>query len=334
MPISMFFQVDIRQFISLNTNELHHGSTRKNCYGMSPLNAYHPRYWPTWLGIGGIRALNSLPLPVLLALGTGVGDIVYRTYTTRRRIALTNLKLCFPGWSPDKRAQVARQNFRLIGQSALTAGMNWWGSEDQLAQRITTQDRHYYDVALQDRRNVILLAPHFVALEIGGLYLSRERMLVSMYQRTKNPVIDGIVRRGRSRFGARLVERKADLRTLVREIRSGKPFYYLPDQDAGRKGLFVPFFGVPTSTFPSLSRFARLSNAAVIPCFTRQLPRSAAWEITFEPPLKDFPSDDEVRDTTVMNQTIEAAVRRMPEQYFWVHKRFKTRPPGDPDIYG
>ena len=299
--------------------------------GVSEL--YSPRFWPTWLAVASLRTLHFLPLSVLLGLGAGFGELIYRGYRSRRLIALTNLELCFPDWSPEQRREVARQSFRMIGQSAFTVGMNWWATEEQLEQRITTVNRHHYDTVLAQGQNVILLAPHFVALEIGGLYLSRERPMVSMYQRTKNPIIDQLVRHGRSRFGGQLVERKADMRDLVRVIRSGKPFYYLPDQDAGRKGVFVPFFGVQTSTFPALSRFARLGRARVIPCYTRQLANPARWEIIFETPLKDFPSGDAVQDTTQMNHVIESAVRRMPEQYFWVHKRFKTRPPGEPDVY-
>ncbi len=291
------------------------------------------RFWPTWLAVAGLRAANLLPRSALVAVGAAVGDLIYRSYASRRAVALTNLKLCFPDWPAAQRRTVARQNFRLIGQSAFTVGVNWWGSRTELERRITAVNREHYDRALQQGRNVILLAPHFVALEIGGLYLSRERPMVSMYQRAKNPIIDHFVRRGRARFGGQLVERKAEMRDLVGMIRAGKPFYYLPDQDAGRKGLFVPFFGVQTSTFPALSRFARLGRACVIPCYTRQLVKPVRWELLFEPPLEDFPSADVRADTARMNKTIEAAVRRMPEQYFWVHKRFKTRPPGEPGVY-
>jgi len=300
---------------------------------MRVFERYPPRFWPTWLTVGALRALHCLPLSALVGLGAGFGDLMYRVYGSRRSIALINLELCFPDWSATHRHEVARQNFRMIGQSAFTVGMNWWATREQLERRISEANREHYDGALAQGQNVILLAPHFVALELGGLYLSRERPMVSMYQRTKNPVIDKLVRRGRSRFGGQLVERKADMRDLVRAIRSGKPFYYLPDQDAGRKGVFVPFFGVQTSTFPALSRFAELGRARVIPCCTRQLANPVRWEITYDAPLSDFPSGDLVEDTACMNRVIEAAVRRTPEQYFWVHKRFKTRPPGEPDLY-
>ncbi len=300
---------------------------------MDWLQRYPPRFWPAWLTVGALRALHCLPLAVLVSLGAGFGDLMYRAYASRRQIALINLELCFPDWTPARRHAVARDSFRLVGQSAFTVGMNWWASRAQLERRIAEINRNHYDAALAGGDNIILLAPHFVALELGGLYLSRERPMVSMYQRTKNPVIDRVVRRGRSRFGGQMVERKADMRDLVRMIRAGRPFYYLPDQDAGRKGVFVPFFGVQCSTFPALSRFAALGRARVIPCYTRQLAKPVRWEIIYDAPLTGFPTGDLVADTAHMNRVIEAAVARMPEQYFWVHKRFKTRPPGEPDLY-
>lgn len=298
---------------------------------MSPL--HHPRYWPSWLGIGLARALAPAPLPLLYALGNGIGELTYRGFASRRRIAARNLERCFPGLDDARRREILRQSFRIVGQSVFCTGVNWWASSLRLERLVTTRDRHHYDNALAAGHNVILLAPHFIALEMGGVYLSRERPMISMYQRAKNGVIDEYVRRGRSRFGGEMVERKAPMGALVRAIRRGKPFYYLPDQDAGRRGLMVPFFGIPASTSPTLGRFAQVGRAQVIPCFTRQVEKAGGWEIIFGAPLEDYPTGDPFEDTRRMNACIEAAVREMPEQYFWLHKRFKTRPAGEPDFY-
>jgi len=154
-----------------------------------------------------------------------------------------------------------------------------------------------------------------------------------MYQKIRNPVIDLAMRRSRMRFGALCVERSDDLRRMVREIRGGMPLFYLPDQDPGRRGIFSPFCGIPTATVPMLSRFARLGQARVIPTYVRYLPWGRGLELIFDPPLDPFPTDDVETDTDRMNRAIESRMRTMPEQYFWVHRRFKTRPPGEPPIY-
>ena len=158
--------------------------------------------------------------------------------------------------------------------------------------------------------------------------------MISMYQHTKNKLVDRYVKLGRGRFDGILVERKEPLRNLIRLIRKGYPFYYLPDQDARDKGVFAPFFGVQASTIPVLGKFASMSNAVVIPCSTRILESGKGFEVNLGSPIENFPSGDDVEDTTIMNHAIEVMVEAMPEQYFWVHKRFKTRPEGEPAFYG
>ena len=154
-----------------------------------------------------------------------------------------------------------------------------------------------------------------------------------MYQRIRNPVVDQQVRRARQQFGSLSFERQDDLRSLVREIKQGTPFFYLPDQDAGRRGIFVPFCGLAASTVPMLGRFAAMTGATVIPTFARFLPYGRGLELIFDPPLSDFPSGDREADTARMNAVIEARIASMPDQYFWVHRRFKTRPPGAEPVY-
>ena len=293
----------------------------------------HPRHWPTWIGLGIMRLLTFLPLPVLAALGNTIGQATYYLFSSRRKISQQNLHACFPHWSEEKVARAAKQCFRFIGQSLFFSGVNWWASKQRLNRLVTIVNRHHYDEALAQGKNIILLAPHFCALEIAGLVLSQERPMISMYQHTKNRLVDDFVKRGRGRFDGVLVERKEPLRNLIKLIRKGYPFYYLPDQDARDKGVFAPFFGVQASTIPFLGKFAALSKAVVIPCSTKILPGGKGFEVRLGEALKDFPSGDEVADTTIMNQAIEKTVEPMPEQYFWVHKRFKTRPQGEPPFY-
>jgi len=190
-------------------------------------------------------------------------------------------------------------------------------------------NREHYDQALAEGKNIILLAPHFVSMDVGGLILNMERPMISMYQYSKN--VDQMTIRGRQRSGGLMVERKEPLRKLIRLIKQGHPFYYLPDQDAGRRGLFVPFFHELASTVSMLGKFASITNAIVIPCLNKVKPWGQGYQVILGPPIHDFPVGDEQKDTTTMNQIIAQMIRQNPAQYFWAHK--KTRPEGEPDFY-
>ena len=294
-----------------------------------------PRYWPSWLAVGLFRALGLLPYRVLWALGTGFGYLGYYLAGPRRRVALRNLEICFPDLPPTERRRMLRRHFGYLGEAAFGQGLIWGVSRRRLQRLVRVVDRGRIDACIAGGRPVIVLVPHFVGLELAGAaFTALVHPGVYMYQRLRDPVIDAQVLRARTRFGGRSIERQDDLRGLVREIKAGTPFFYLPDQNAGpRDGVFVPFCGVAASTVPTLSRFARLTGALVIPTYARYLPWGGGIELIFDPPLVSFPSDDPVADTVLMNRVIEARVRTMPEQYFWVHRRFKTRPAGEPPIY-
>lgn len=293
----------------------------------------HPKYWPTWLALGVVRLITFLPLPVLAGLGSGLGALAYRLGKSRRNIALKNIQACFPEFSKERCEEINRQHFALVGQSVFTTPANMWIDAERFRKRVHIVERASYDKALAEGRNIILLAPHFVGLDAGGYAVSQDRPAITMYQYAKNPLMDEIVKRGRARYGGTLIERKAPLRQVIKAIKKGDPFYYLPDQDAGRKGIFVPFFHTLASTIPALGKFAKLTNAVVIPVRTSVLPKGQGYEVRFGEPLEDYPSGDDTIDTTRMNQAIEAMVREAPEQYFWVHKRFKTRPENETEKF-
>lgn len=294
-----------------------------------------PKHWPSWLAVGLFRTLGLLPYPVLWALGTGFGYLGYYLAGSRRRVAWRNLEICFPDLTPAERSRMMRRHFGYLGEAAFGQGFIWGASQRRLRRLVRVVDRGRIDACIAEGRPAIVLVPHFVGLELGGAaFTALVHPGVYMYQRLRDPVIDAQILRARTRFGSRSIERQDDLRGLVREIKAGTPFFYLPDQNAGpRDGVFVPFCGVAASTVPTLSRFARLTGAQVIPTYARYLPWGRGLELIFDPPLEPFPSDDPVADTALMNRVIEARVRTMPEQYFWVHRRFKTRPPGEPPIY-
>lgn len=292
-----------------------------------------PRYWLYWLGVLSLRLLSLLPLRALWLVSAVVGEIVFWLHARGRRVALKNTALCFPELLPETRRRLVRRHFRALAQALLSLPIAWWGSKRRLKRLVRIRDRHHYDQMLGAGRRVILLAPHFVGLDFGGIRLSQERPVVSMYRGPRGRFGDYLLRR-RARFGAALIERSAALRSLIRFIREGRPFYYLPDQDPGAGAfVFAPFFGVPAATVKALSRIAELTEAVVIPCFTRQLPYGRGYEVVFHAPLTPFPSNDPVQDARCMNAAIEKGVMEMPEQYMWTYKRFKTQPGKEPSPY-
>lgn len=295
---------------------------------------WRPRYWPSWVALFCLRCASFLPLPVLWLLGGGLGQTLYYLHRERRGIVSLNIKNCFPQWNAREQRRLIKRHFRALGQGLFDTTLVWWASEQRLQRLIRFVGRAHYDDALAQGRKIILLAPHFVTLEMAGVYLSRERPVVSVYRKAKNPLFEFVFRRSRIRFGTQIVERSEGLRPVIQAINRGMVFYYLPDQDPGpRNTVFVPFFGVPAATLTALGRLAKLTGSIVIPCFTRQLPYGQGYEIIFKSPLANFPSDDLTRDAERMNQEIEKGVLEMPEQYFWVHKRFKTRPAGEAGFY-
>ncbi len=293
-----------------------------------------PRYWAAWLGLGLLRALGCLPLPLIAAVGGGIGLLLYALHAPRRRVVYRNLEHCFPELTPRQIRRLARRHFRAFGQTLIDVAIAWWAGPRRLRRIVRFRNRRYYDEAQRAGRNVILLAPHFVGLEMGGVRLSLEGPLVSVFRHPVNVLVRALMWRARVRFGARLIEHNQPFTSLVRAVKSGVPLYYLPDQDAGhRHSVFAPFFRIPAATFTALARLARMTDAVVIPCVTYQRSWGRGYEIVLGAPLAGFPAGDPLVDATQMNAEIERAVRVHPEQYFWLHKRFKTRPPGEPKFY-
>ena len=268
-------------------------------------------------------------------MGQGLGRLFGRLARTRRQVVLCNLALCLPKLKASARARLASQHFGYLGVAALTQGLVWDASPRRLARLVTFCHRERFDALHAQQRNIILLVPHFLGLELGGAaFTALVHPGMYMYQKIRNPVFDWQMKVRRERFGALSIERQDGLRKVIRELCHGRAFFYLPDQNAGpRDGVFVPFCGVPASTFPMLGRFARLGRAAVIPLYARYRPRGQGLELLFAPPLENFPSGDVLADTAAMNRLIEDQLPAMPAQYFWVHRRFKTRPPGALPLY-
>jgi KDO2-lipid IV(A) lauroyltransferase len=292
-------------------------------------------YQPGPLALAFLAWLGRQPLARAARLGSAFGWLSSWLVSKPRRIVLANLRLCFPALAPRAARRLMRAHFRLFGRALFCAlALGETASAERVRAAVRVSGREHYDHALATGRRVIVLAPHFVALEIGWLRLSLERPMAAMYREPGPHLLHWALHRNRTRFGGELIERRANPRAVLRRLHEGRPLYYLPDIDPGGAGsyAFVPFFGISTATVTALSRFARLAEAVVIPCVTRET-GPGQYELALYPPLDRFPGDDPVDDTRRMNQWIEDQVRKMPEQYFWVHRRFKSRPKNEPRRY-
>ena len=277
--------------------------------------------------------LHWLPLPVLAWLARGLGSMLYLVGRSRRRVALKNLSLCFPDLSVQQQRRIARDHFRSFSQVLLEQGLLWFASDRRFQRLIRVQGMEHWRAV--ETRPIIWLAPHFAGLDWAGVRLSAERPVASVYSRQNSELLNRMLLKGRNRFNQSvLFSRQDGLRGVVKALRQGTSFYYLPDLDFGRRdALFVPFFGVLAATVTGLSRIAKLTNALVLPVIARQLPGGRGYDVTIYPAWADFPTDDVAADTRRMNAFIEARIKEMPEQYLWTHKRFKTRPAGEPSFY-
>jgi len=290
---------------------------------------------PSRAAIALLWLLHFLPLALLAPLGRGLGALLFRFAKKRRHVVLVNLALCFPELDRTERETLARRHFALLGRSLLERSLFWWAPRARLERLIEVTGEATVRELLAAGRPVMLLAPHFVGLDAGGVAVTMRFDIVSIYAEQSDPVFDRRLLAGRSRFGDQLLLSRADgPRATVKAMKAGRPFYYLPDMNFRTKdAVFAPFFGVPAWTITGLSRLSRLAGAVVVPCVTRMLPGAAGYRVEFGAPWQDFPTADAEADTHRMNAWLETVVRTMPEQYYWVHRRFKTQPAGTEPPY-
>lgn len=285
--------------------------------------------------LAALWLLHWLPLSLLAPIGRGLGRLLHALAKSRRTIARRNLELCMPELGPAARDALVHEHFQWLGRSILERGLLFYASPERLKRLIHVEG----DVALAERseRPVMWLVPHFMGLDVAGTatQLFQKQYVASIYQEQSDPVMDAAIRRGRLRFEQGEVFPRSDsARPLIRAIRKGAAFFNLPDMDFGeRDAAFVPFFGVPAATLLAPSRMARALDMVVQPVVAEMLPGGRGYRVRFLPPWDDFPSADPLADTARMNRWIESEIRRDPAQYLWVHKRFKTRPAGQPSLY-
>jgi KDO2-lipid IV(A) lauroyltransferase len=300
----------------------------------SLLGFWQPRFWPAWLGIGLLRLLVMLPFRLQVSIGASVGRLMYLSLGDRRRVADVNLRLCFPDLPESERRRLLRMHFSSLGIGLFELGMAWWASDQRVRSLVRLDGIGNLQNALSGGRGALIVSGHFAATELTGRAVQLAvPNLAARYRPNRNPLVDQLLRRGRSRVAPIQIP-KDNIRQLLRALKQGAGVWYASDQSYRRQhSVLVPFFGEPAMTNGALTHIARLSGAPVVPYFPRRLPKGRGYEVTLLPALKDFPTTDIGHDARRINALIEERIRLAPEQYYWIHRRFKGRPDQYPDPY-
>ena len=286
------------------------------------------------LAIGLLKLFALLPYGLIARIGDGLGWLLYQIPSRRKRIVHINLKLCFPEWNDERREDVAQKHFRHAIRSYLERSVQWFGSAKKLEKLIQLDSA--IDLTDPNLPPTLFLGFHFVGIEAGSIFLnySLKRQCGSLYQPMSNPELEEVARAARARFGADMASRADSARIVLRWLRDRKPVMLGADMDYGmRNSTFVPFFGVPTCTLTAVGRLAKVGQAQVVPFIGEVLPNYKGYRLKVFKPWENYPTGDDEADARRMNAFLEEQIPLMPEQYYWVHKRFKTRPPGEPSVY-
>ncbi|OGT47876.1 MAG: hypothetical protein A3E83_03360 [Gammaproteobacteria bacterium RIFCSPHIGHO2_12_FULL_41_20] len=294
----------------------------------------HPRHWPSWLSIGIVYITSYLPYHWQVVIGCYIGKLAYWVMPGRRHIAKVNLHLCFPELTAEQRQQLLKQNFAEMGVSIVEMGLAYWGKDDYLQRLVNIEGKEHLDAALQKGKGVILLCAHFITMDMVARLVGKRYGIWGVYRPQKKLLFDRFLFRLRSRALSGLLHRK-DIRAIVQCLKQNYPIYYAADQDYGlRHSVFSAFFNIPAATITAGFRLAKLSGAAIVPVFHYRLPRAQGYQIVFHPALENVSEEESLTDSLARtNRLIEDAIRICPEQYLWVHRRFKTRPDGAPGFY-
>ena len=292
-----------------------------------------PKYWPAWIGLGFLRMICLLPHQVSLGIGKSIGRLAHRLGATRRAIVRRNIELCFPELTIEERDRLSRQHFEALGMSIIELGLGRWASDDTIMALTSIEGLEHLEGPIKEGKGVILLSAHFTTLEVSGRAMRKMGITFdAVYRRNRSDFVTEFLRTGRERSADATIE-KRDIKAMVRKLRSGGIVWYAPDQSYNRKGAeVVPFFGVPSMHTTATSVLARLGRATVVPFFPKRLP-NGKYILKLYPPLEDFPGSDPVEDVMKYMRVLEEGVRACPEQYFWIHRKFKDLPEGHEDYY-
>ncbi|HET9108741.1 MAG TPA: LpxL/LpxP family Kdo(2)-lipid IV(A) lauroyl/palmitoleoyl acyltransferase [Steroidobacteraceae bacterium] len=293
-----------------------------------------PRYWPTWAGLGVLRLLTLLPFRVQLAIGAGLGRLLRRLPVRFVRIARRNIELCLPELDAAQRRRLLDRHFTSLGIALSEIAMAWWWPTPRLQTISRIEGMEHMRAALERGRGAILLTAHFTPLEIGGRIVAAATPVNIVYRPSKNEALAHVLGRCRSRNGGRAIPRD-DIRSMIAALKRNEVVWYAPDQSYRKKGAeMVSLFGIPAPTNTATSRIARMTGAAVLPYFVERLPGSAGYRVVIQPPLESYPSECPRADAERFHRLIEAQVRAVPDQYLWIHRRFKGMTAADPNFYG
>ena len=293
----------------------------------------HPRFWIIWLVLGLLRLTAFLPYRVLILLGKLLGRSIKHIFRKRQRVAEINLRLCFPEKSLAEREQIKNQSYENIGIALFELAMCWWWPEKRLKPLVEMRGMENLNAVLNRGQGAILLSGHFTSLEIGGRLFTLTTPLQVMYRTQRNAMFNSLLYSKRSAYLANVVPRK-NTRQLIKGIKKLIPTWYAPDQNfSHERNIFAPFMGVPAATITASSRLVQAAGCAMLPFYTERKQDNSGYLLTIDPPLENFPSGDDLADANIINTSIEKFVRTHPEQYMWIHQRFKNRPDGEPPIY-
>lgn len=292
----------------------------------------HPRFWPNWLGLGLMRLSVFLPASWQRFIGKLLGQLMWLFAKDRARIARRNLELCFPELSDAERHDLLRRNMQTMGMMPLETALSWWASDAKLTKRVDYRGLEHIQTALAKGKGVILLTGHFTSMELGGRLIMLKQPTYVMFRELKSPLFNAVMLKYRQ-FHSEGTVLQADMRSMLRALKKNKVVWYAPDQDFGRRTcVFAKFFGVQAATIPATARIAKMSGAAVVPYMPIRQP-DGRYLIDIGAPLENYPTDDELADAQRINDWVESQIRQAPEQYLWVHRRFKTQPEGKGQLY-
>lgn len=296
----------------------------------------HPRYWLLWFGLGVLWLIVQLPYRWLRYIGAGFGRTMYLFAKKRRSIIERNLELCFPELSPKERVQITKRNFAAMGIAFVEMAISWWWPKKRFAKLIKKiEGLEYLTQAQEEKQGTILMALHFTTLEIGAALLATQIPMTGMYREHGNAFFDYVQRSGRERMNmeSEAIERD-DIRAMIKVLKNGETIWFAPDQDYGiKQAIFAPLFGIQAATVTSTTKFARIGKAKVVPFIQKPLANGTGYELIIYPPLDNFPGESEEVDCLRINQWVEKCVSEQIDQYLWAHRRFKTRPEGEPSFY-
>ncbi len=292
----------------------------------------HPRYWGIWLFVALLWLIVQLPYGWQMNLGRGIGRLFLRLSRKRRYpIAAKNISLCFPELSPEQQSELLEKHFENLGVTLIETGFAWWGSAARIQALGTVEGLEHLQAAQSRGKGVILFSAHYTTLEIGLRFSVMQALIHFAYRAHENPLLDYLIISNRNLHSGGGI-RRDNIRQMIKALRQNKAVWFAPDQNSG-EGIFAPFFGVMAATNNATVRLAKMTGAAIVPYSSCRLPNNQGYKVEFLPALEDFPSGDMFEDVSRLNQIIETTIRQAPEQYLWVHRRFKDRPEGEARFY-